>query len=127
MDIDLFKNINDTYGHQVGDKFLIAIAELLRKQVRGSDIACRYGGEEFLLILPGITAQDAFKRAEELREMCMNILISHDHKDLFVTLSMGVATFPTHATSVDELLTKADKALYDSKQSGRNQVTLSNK
>ncbi|MFM8424284.1 MAG: GGDEF domain-containing protein, partial [Chloroflexota bacterium] len=68
-----------------------------------------------------------FKRAEELREMCMNILISHDHKDLFVTLSMGVATFPTHATSVDELLTKADKALYDSKQSGRNRVTLSNK
>ena len=127
MDIDLFKNINDTYGHQVGDKFLIAIAELLRKQVRGSDIACRYGGEEFLLILPGITAQDAFKRAEELREMCMNILISHDHKDLFVTLSMGVATFPTHATSVDELLTKADKALYNSKQSGRNRVTLSNK
>jgi diguanylate cyclase (GGDEF)-like protein/PAS domain S-box-containing protein len=125
MDIDLFKKVNDNYGHQVGDKFLIAIADLLRKQVRGSDIACRYGGEEFLLILPGITAQDALKRAEELCEMCREIRIPQGKKDLSVTISMGVATFPTHATSVDELLIKADKALYHSKQSGRNRVTLS--
>lgn len=125
MDIDHFKNINDTYGHLVGDKFLIAIANLLKKQVRESDIACRYGGEEFLLILPGITAQDAFKRAEELRKMFGDICILHDNKELSVTISMGVASSPIHATGTDELLTKADKALYVSKENGRNRVTIS--
>jgi len=124
MDIDHFKNINDSYGHLIGDKFLITIANLIKKQVRGSDIACRYGGEEFLLILPGITAQDAFKRAEELRVMCSDIHISQDNKEVRVTMSMGVATFPTHATNTDELLIKADKALYASKESGRNRVSI---
>ncbi|MBK7448082.1 MAG: sensor domain-containing diguanylate cyclase [Anaerolineales bacterium] len=124
MDIDRFKKVNDTYGHQTGDKFLISIADLLKKNIRDSDFAYRYGGEEFLLILPGTTASSAFKRADHFRQLCAGIRIPYENRELSITLSIGVAACPTHGKKADELLIKADKALYQSKHDGRNRVTI---
>ncbi len=122
-DIDHFKMINDTYGHPVGDKFLMEIASLMKKHTRDSDIVCRYGGEEFLLVFPGTALASAAKRAEEIRQQCAGIIIQHEGKDLNVTMSLGVATYPTHGKEAEEIIIKVDKALYQSKQSGRNRVT----
>jgi diguanylate cyclase (GGDEF)-like protein len=124
MDLDYFKNINDTYGHQVGDQFLIEFATLLGSRIRKSDTAYRYGGEEFLLVLPGTQVEDAAKRADEIRVACANIRISHKSKNLKVTTSMGVATYPLHGKEPEEVVIKADKALYRSKQNGRNRTTI---
>ena len=123
-DIDHFKKINDTYGHQVGDKFLIEVAAIMKKHARASDIVCRYGGEEFLLVLPDATKTSALKRAEELRKICADICILHEGKKLKITLSFGVATHPIHGKDADELVVKADKAMYKSKRAGRNQVSI---
>ncbi len=124
MDIDRFKKINDKHGHCVGDKFLTEISKLLQSHARGSDIICRYGGEEFLIVMPGANARAARKRAEQLRAQCEAMRISHNGKDLKVTLSFGVAAYPAHGTEGEEIVIKADKALYRSKRSGRNCVTV---
>jgi diguanylate cyclase (GGDEF)-like protein len=123
-DIDHFKNINDTYGHQVGDKFLVEIAGLLKNHTRGSDIVCRYGGEEFMMVLPGTIAEVAVQRAESFREMCTSIRIPYEDQELKVTLSFGVAAYPVHGKDAEEVILKADKAMYRSKSDGRNRVTL---
>ncbi len=123
-DIDHFKMINDTYGHLVGDKFLVEIASLMKNHARGSDIVCRYGGEEFLLALPGTALDSAAKRAEEIRQKCAEIVIQHEGKDLKVTMSFGVATYPNHGKEAEEIIIKADKAMYQSKHNGRNCVTI---
>jgi diguanylate cyclase (GGDEF)-like protein/PAS domain S-box-containing protein len=122
-DVDFFKVINDSYGHPVGDLFLIEIANLLKKQVRGSDFVCRFGGEEFLLVLPGATMQFAMKRAEEIRQKCAEIVIDHAGKAITATISLGVATFPDQGRQGSEVIVKADQALYQSKQAGRDRVT----
>ena len=124
MDLDHFKNINDTFGHQVGDQFLITFATLIKEQIRTSDTACRYGGEEFILILPGTTLEDAAKRAEQIRLECANLRVPNKGKNLKVTVSMGVATYPLHGKGTEEIVIKADKALYVSKQNGRNCITI---
>ncbi len=124
MDIDHFKRINDSYGHQAGDQFLTAIADLIARHARSSDIACRYGGEEFLLVMPGAGVRTAARRAEELRVACMQISIPHGGKKLNVTVSLGVAAYPLHGKEAEEVVIKADKALYKSKRSGRNRVTV---
>jgi hypothetical protein len=124
MDLDHFKNINDTFGHQVGDQFLIEFATLLGNRVRKSDTAYRYGGEEFLLVLPGTQVEDAAKRADEIRLECANLRIPHKNKTLKVTTSVGVATYPLHGKGPEEVVIKADKALYRSKQDGRNRTTI---
>lgn len=124
MDIDRFKKINDKHGHRVGDEFLTEISKMLQSHARGSDIICRYGGEEFLIVMPGANARAARKRAEQLRVHCETMRISHNGKDLKVTLSFGVATYPTHGTEGEEIVIKADKALYKSKRNGRNCVTV---
>ena len=124
MDIDRFKRINDTYGHQTGDQFLKMIANLIAGHSRTSDIACRYGGEEFLLVLPGTSIRTAAIRAEELRTQCNNIRIPHENKNLKVTMSLGVASYPKHGDKAEDILVKADKALYQSKQKGRNRVSV---
>jgi len=123
-DIDLFKMINDTYGHQVGDFFLVEIARRMKRFTRASDILCRYGGEEFLLVLPNTTCEAAVKRAEELRQICAQTILRSEGKDLGVTLSVGVATFPSHGQTGEEIIIHADKALYQSKHTGRNRVTV---
>ena len=125
-DIDYFKLINDTHGHQVGDRFLVEIAHVMKTCARESDIVCRYGGEEFLLVIPGATVNDAAKRAEELRHRCSEIIISHAGQALQATLSFGLATFPTHDLDSEQIIIKADRALYQSKNSGRNRVTVWN-
>ncbi|MBN8580994.1 MAG: PAS domain S-box protein [Anaerolineae bacterium] len=124
MDVDHFKNINDSYGHKTGDKFLIAIADLLKNNSRGSDIACRYGGEEFLLVLPGTDTQAAYDRAEQFRTQCTQIYIQYETKNINITVSAGIATYPSHTEMAEDLIHKADKALYHSKQNGRNRVMI---
>ena len=123
MDIDRFKRINDTYGHQVGDQFLKAIANLLKKVCRTSDIACRFGGEEFVIILPGANEQVAIERANDLRLKCNEIHLSHENELLNITISIGISTYPLHSQKASELIILADQALYRSKNEGRNRVT----
>lgn len=123
IDIDNFKKINDTYGHQVGDEFLKKIADMISSNTRGSDIACRYGGEEYLLVMPGTSVKSAASRAEQLRLECAKIQIPYKNKKLSVTLSFGVASFPDHSQEAEDIVIKADKALYKSKRSGRNCIT----
>jgi len=124
MDLDHFKDVNDTLGHQIGDQYLIAFAALLRSRIRKSDIACRYGGEEFLLVLPGTSLEDGVKRAEEIRREYANITLPGRSMQKQVTISMGVATYPLHGEGSEEIVIKADKALYKSKENGRNRVTV---
>ena len=125
-DIDHFKNINDNYGHQIGDEFLRKIASLISSHTRKTDIACRYGGEEFLLVMPGTSVKSAARRAEGLRVECTQIKVPYESQELSVTLSFGVASYPTHGQGAEEIVIKADKALYKSKRSGRNRVTVWN-
>lgn len=123
-DIDHFKKINDTYGHQVGDRFLVELANLLTVNARGSDIVCRYGGEEFLLVLPGVAKDSAIMRAEEIRQLCSDIIIPYEGRQLEVTLSIGIAIYPEHGLEAAEIILKADKALYVSKHRGRDCLTV---
>ncbi len=122
-DIDHFKVVNDTYGHQAGDLVLVELANLLKNSVRGFDFICRYGGEEFLLVLPNTTNDAALKRAEEIRQKCAALSLPWQGFLLGVTLSLGVATFPDDGRDANRITAKADQALYHSKQSGRNRVT----
>ena len=124
LDIDRFKEINDNYGHQIGDQFLIEISNLIAGHARSSDIACRYGGEEFLLVMPGATLKTALKRAEQIRKQAEDIRISIGKKQLKVTLSLGVATYPKHGKGAEEIVVKADKAMYKAKRAGRNCVAV---
>lgn len=121
-DIDHFKAINDTYGHHVGDQFLVEISRLLEGELRRSDFVCRYGGDEFVLALIGASTDSCEKRAEEIRERCSRIIVSNEGNPLRVTLSLGIATYPMHGEKWEEIIVKADRALYNAKQSGRNQV-----
>lgn len=123
-DIDYFKRINDTYGHPFGDIFLVEIANILKRSARASDLVCRYGGEEFLLVLPGADAKAAAIRAEEIRRKCAKLIMLHDGDKVQVTTSFGVASFPLHGKDPDEIIEKADKALYLSKNNGRDRVTI---
>jgi diguanylate cyclase (GGDEF)-like protein len=123
-DIDHFKTINDTYGHHVGDLFLVEISRLLERELRGSDFVCRYGGEEFVLVLLGANVDSTEKRAEEIRKKCAQIIVQHEENNLSITLSFGVAIYPLHGEQWEEIIKKADHALYDAKRMGRNQVRV---
>ncbi len=126
MDIDYFKKLNDTHGHQAGDEALRVVATLLKQEVRPTDRVARYGGEEFAVILPETTGEQALGVAQRLRETIAiaSIPIS-EGMIIKVTVSMGVATFPTDATSEEALLSLADRSLYSAKKSGRNRVVKS--
>ncbi len=123
FDIDYFKRINDTYGHHTGDVVLREIGALLRANIRGEDIACRYGGEEFLVILPGASRANAAQRAEELREAAQHLRFCCG-ETICMTISVGVAVFPEDASDIRDVIAKADHALYRAKHAGRNQVKL---
>jgi diguanylate cyclase (GGDEF)-like protein len=123
FDIDHFKKFNDTWGHQAGDHVLQQLAALLMRSARGSDVVCRYGGEEFLLLMPGVSTDTACQRAELLRKEVGAMPLRYADRDLgTMTLSAGVATYPQHANDAEALLLRADEALYQAKQRGRNQV-----
>ena len=126
-DLDHFKRVNDTYGHPVGDATLKAFAATAEETVSDAGFVARYGGEEFVLVLPRMTAEKAVAKCEELREKCAALSIPGDSEGQTVrpTVSIGVALFPAHGTNGDELISMADKALYVSKESGRNRVTMS--
>jgi diguanylate cyclase (GGDEF)-like protein/PAS domain S-box-containing protein len=121
-DIDHFKAINDTYGHLAGDEVLRAFSRLIKQYSRGGDIICRYGGEEFLLVLPGMNRERAVARAEQLRLAFVAALMAYNATIVRATASFGVATFPGDGHDLDALIAAADKALYSAKQAGRNQV-----
>jgi diguanylate cyclase (GGDEF)-like protein len=125
LDLDHFKRVNDSFGHEAGDIVLTAVAALLRGNVRGSDIACRYGGEEFALILPETGAEAATRRAEDVRLAISSLSLRHAGKPLGkVTTSFGIAVYPDHARNTDDLLRVADVALYSAKGAGRDRVVV---
>jgi len=121
-DLDKFKDINDTYSHQAGDEALRVFGELLRHHSRGSDIYCRYGGEEFVLVLCDMTEEDACRRAEQLRAEFAAGPITFGAAVIQATASFGVAVFPKHGETGEALIAAADTALYAAKHGGRNQV-----
>lgn len=124
-DIDHFKRFNDSFGHDAGDVLLKEVAKVMGQHVRGSDIACRYGGEEFAIIMTDVSPAITQQRAEQLREAVSNLRIYHGDRVLDpVTLSLGIAIFPEHGETHRALLQAADVALYQAKQSGRDQVCL---
>jgi diguanylate cyclase (GGDEF)-like protein/PAS domain S-box-containing protein len=125
IDIDHFKNYNDTHGHDAGDFVLVEIAELLRSKLRSGDIACRFGGEEIVLIMPGASKEIAATRAENLRQTIEKHEFIYQGKNLNgVTVSMGVADYPQDGDNSAALMKAADTALYRAKDGGRNQVVL---
>ena len=125
MDIDHFKRINDTYGHDAGDAVLQAFARMLLTKVRKEDIACRFGGEEFVLVLPAANPEMAMKRGEEVCAAMRALEVSTGGQTLAnMSVSVGVATYPVHGDKPETLLLRADKALYEAKHGGRNQVVM---
>jgi diguanylate cyclase (GGDEF)-like protein/PAS domain S-box-containing protein len=123
VDVDHFKRINDTLGHDAGDEVLRALSAFFRAQIRHEDLAFRYGGEEFLLVLPCATFDGISSRIERIREQLTHIAIEHLRLPLKpVTLSIGVAIFPDHGDSADEVIRCADAALYLAKEGGRDRV-----
>jgi diguanylate cyclase (GGDEF)-like protein/PAS domain S-box-containing protein len=125
VDIDHFKQINDTYGHETGDEYLMELADFFRLKIRGSDFIFRYGGEEFILILPESSVEDTYKYAESLREEIKNMKVHFRGQRLpSITLSFGVAAYPDHGLDTIELIQTADKALYRAKEEGRDRVII---
>ncbi len=124
LDLDHFKALNDTSGHAAGDEVLRELGLLLRAHTRRADIACRYGGEEFLIAMPNIDVAHATERAEELRAAFAAVRFGGAAEGLSCTLSAGVASFPEHAQTLDGLLASADLALYAAKAGGRNCVRV---
>ncbi|NBT59238.1 GGDEF domain-containing protein [bacterium] len=123
LDIDFFKQINDNHGHVAGDKILKLLGSILASQTRLENIACRFGGEEFAIVLRGATTTQAKQVAERIRATVQNQKVSNKNKDISFTISMGVATFTgTNFNSPEEFLSRADELLYQAKQNGRNQT-----
>ena len=126
LDIDHFKSFNDTYGHEVGDLVLKAVAAEIRDALRSTDTVSRVGGEEFAIIVPNTFRLDAGFLAERVRSNIESLSLEHDNQKLRVTISLGVAiNDPREAAGVDELYRRADQALYEAKHAGRNCVKFS--
>jgi diguanylate cyclase (GGDEF)-like protein/PAS domain S-box-containing protein len=124
LDIDNFKRINDTYGHQVGDEALRMLATTLLADIRAEDVACRYGGEEFLILLPSMPLEKAIQRAEAWRTAIEKLSVAFGNFNLTFTVSLGVAAYPEHGKTPDDLTRCADQALYRAKNAGRNRVSI---
>lgn len=124
LDVDHFKKINDRYGHKAGDLVLQALARLLKKSVRAADIVCRYGGEEFVIILPGVSLSTLSRSAEEIRAKCQAMRVTYLDQEIQATISLGAVLYPQHGAHAEELIVHADQALYRSKEQGRNRMTI---
>jgi diguanylate cyclase len=122
LDIDHFKLINDTYGHQAGDEVLRALARILQDSARVEDIVCRYGGEEFLLVLPKMPLDAARERGEQLRRLFAETPMTYVDRRIRITTSIGISATSTHSETAESLIRCADEALYLAKQNGRNRV-----
>ncbi len=123
VDVDYFKKFNDNYGHIIGDYVLQKIGNILNIKSRKADIVCRYGGEEFLLAMPGMSLKELLDRAEILRKIVENQKFIFNDKLLNnVTISLGVSVYPDHSRELQDLINIADEALYRAKAAGRNCV-----
>jgi diguanylate cyclase (GGDEF)-like protein len=121
IDIDNFKRVNDEFGHLLGDEVLRSVSSLMKQQTRKMDVVCRYGGEEFAIVVPETSCENALHVAEKLRRQ----IESHPFPGVPrpVTISCGVADYPTHGATRDEVVAAADAALYAAKEAGRNKVS----
>jgi diguanylate cyclase (GGDEF)-like protein len=123
FDLDHFKNVNDTHGHQMGDKVLVHVSKIIRDTLREGDVALRYGGEEFMVVLPGASITDAFQIADRVRRLVDETVFQHGSVFVSLTLSGGASSWPdSDAASADALVRKADEALYKAKDTGRNKI-----
>jgi diguanylate cyclase (GGDEF)-like protein len=123
LDIDKFKSVNDTYGHQIGDDVLIIVANILKNNIRESDIVCRFGGEEFIVLLPKTSIIDAQIVADYLREKISREIIKLENGEILkVTGSFGVSSINDNDNKIDSIIARADEALYSAKENGRNRV-----
>ena len=123
MDIDRFKLVNDTYGHKAGDQVLKTLGRIIRSHVRGSDIPCRFGGEEFVVVLPETTVETAEQRAHQIRTQFRGSKFFDEKDSIIPTLSIGVAAFPNHGEDLESILNSADQAMYRAKVN-RNTVVI---
>ncbi|NMB87161.1 MAG: diguanylate cyclase, partial [Chloroflexi bacterium] len=124
LDIDHFKVVNDRFGHPFGDHILQGVGQMLHQYIRVSDVVCRLGGEEFIVVMPHMAPKAAFQRADWLRRECERLVFYCEDLPVSVTLSGGVAAFPQHGDSTEELLRLSDRALYQAKSQGRNRIVL---
>jgi len=124
IDLDNFKKINDRFGHSAGDMVLKSLAKILENNTRRGDITCRYGGEEFAVLMPNASLEGARKRAQQWRRAFQMLHKSFNGQEVNVTLSVGIAQYPLHGADGITVLEAADRALYKSKQRGKNQVTI---
>ena len=123
LDIDFFKKVNDTYGHLVGDKVLVAVSKILFKSVRPGDLTGRYGGEEFIVLLPMVSEEQVLQIAENIRSSVQKTKFNENNFTFSVTISIGIAKYNNNTTSND-VISLADKALYEAKQTGRNKIII---
>lgn len=124
VDIDHFKRVNDTYGHLIGDQVLVGVADTIRSQLRDYDVVGRFGGEEFVVLLPRADVTEARRVAERLRSRVGRMAVPADDNMITVTISVGVAIMSVHGDDLIELLAAADLALYRAKELGRDQICL---
>jgi len=122
LDIDNFKQLNDESGHEVGDKVLWKIGQFLKNSIRGEDIACRYGGEELILILPGCSPEDCLQKAGDIRQGIEKLVTLIKKREYRVTVSIGISSFPQNGELIDEVIRAADDAMYQAKKAGRNRI-----
>jgi len=122
IDLDHFKRVNDTYGHEAGDEVLKALATTLSEQCRRGDFACRYGGEEFVVVMPNLNTDTAYERAENIRQSLNSLQVPYGHYHLTTTISMGIACFPINGDTRESILRAADQAMYGAKEAGRDHI-----
>jgi diguanylate cyclase (GGDEF)-like protein len=127
IDIDNFKRVNDTYGHPVGDVVLRQSAQCLLRSIRDNDLAFRYGGEEFVVLLPSTKSEGGVVVAERIRKSIENHIFEEGSHQLRIMVSIGLASYPQHAANPKYLLSSADTALYTAKKTGKNRVVISGK
>lgn len=124
MDIDHFKLVNDKFGHRTGDEVIAAMGKLLHGKTRESDCVCRYGGDEFLLVMPDMSQEHALQRADDWREGIKALVFEVNDQKIQITISIGISTFPDNGRDIDRLLKAADDAMYQAKDKGRDQTVV---